>query len=468
MEKIKMRFCLLVAILSVISCSDNDNNDTLPAGEVSIKSFSASISSSNALRADVQINFTEATNYKIEYWETHNEATKRTTNNYEGTASSSATLIILRPETEYSYCIIYDNNKKSEVRTFTTLTAPVAIPKHDLYIDDIEGDFPGYLLSYNRNTPGSVYLMDTKGNLVWYELIKEGVLVANLDTKTNRIYMLTGPTSQTYAYNGQYVKVIDLLGNIILSKDLTTIPELADRQIHHECRPLPDGSIIMVSYVDREFDLRMQGGTEHETVKGDGYVIMNIEGNVTKLWDCFDEMNPADDPNIMSNLTDWLHANSINFDSQGNYYMTFNTISQLWKIDPGTGGVVYRVGKNGTVSIPDEGIANGMHCANPQSPDEVLIIDNARNENEGSRAIMYKVNESLMSADIAINSELPQEYSSPNRSNVQKIAEDMLIFGSGTARLILFTDSQPKATVLRAISTPQIFYRVEYISSIEF
>ena len=467
MKKIIILFFLPVILFAALSCSD-DGEDPFVDGDVNIKSFSASISSANTLRAEVKIDFTGATTYKIEYWETKNEATKRSTKSYEGTTNSFATLIILKPETEYSYCIIYDGNKRSETKIFKTLAAPVAIPKHDLYIDEIQENFPGYILSYNRNTPGSVYLMDTKGNLVWYELVKEGVLVANLDTKTNRIYMLTGPTSQTYAYNGQYVKVIDLFGNTILSKDLTTMPELADRQIHHECRPLPDGSIIMVSYVDRVFDLRSQGGTENETVKGDGYVIMNIEGNVTKLWDCFDEMNPADDPKIMSSKSDWLHGNSINYDAEGNYYMTFNTISQLWKIDAKTGEVKYRVGRDGTINIPDEGNANGMHCANPQSPNEVLIIDNARNENEGSRAIMYKVNEGQQSAQLTINSELPQEYSSANRSNVQKIKDNMLIFGSGTARLILFTDSQPKAKVLRAISTPQIFYRVEYIPSIEF
>ncbi|MDR0691673.1 MAG: aryl-sulfate sulfotransferase [Prevotellaceae bacterium] len=464
MKKDKILGCLSALLLFVSSC-DNDNHD---APLHSIESFSASISSSNALRAEVQVNFVEATNYKIEYWETGNETTKRTTRSYEGTTNSLATIIILKPETEYSYCIVYDGNKKSETKTFTTLTAPVAIPKHDLYIDEIEEDFPGYLLSYNRNEPGSVYLMDTKGNLVWYELIREGVLVANLDTETNRIYMLTGPTSQTYAYNGQYVKVIDLLGNLLLSKNLTTIPELANRQIHHECRPLPDGNIIMVSYVDRDFDLNIQGRTEQRTVKGDGYIIMDMEGNVTSLWDCFDELNPADDPNILSNITDWLHGNSINYDSEGNYYMTFNTISQLWKIDPATGEVKYRVGRNGTIAIPEEGTANGMHCANPQSPNEILIIDNARSEDEGSRAIMYKVNETQKSADIIINSELPKEYSSPNRSNAQKIGENRLLFGSGTARLILFTDCQAKVNILRAISTPQIFYRVEYIPSIAF
>jgi len=463
----KILFFLPIIIFLLSSCDSGSDDPTLPEG-VSINSFNASISSANALRAEIQIGFSAATNYKIEYWETQDEKSKRTTKSYVGTANSSATLIILKPQTEYSYCILYDGDKKSEVKTFTTNAAPVAIPKHDLYIDEIKEDFPGYILSYNRNMPGSIYLMDTKGNLVWYELIKEGVLVANFDAKTNRIYMLTGPTSQTYAYNGQYVKVIDLMGNLILSKDLTTIPELANRQIHHECRPLPDGSIIMVSYVDREFDLRSQGGTEHETVKGDGYVIMNIEGNVTKVWDCFNEMNPAGDPKIMANKTDWLHANSINYDSEGNYYMTFNTISQLWKIDPKTGEVKYRVGKDGTVDIPEAGNANGMHCANPQSPNEVLIIDNARNESEGSRAIMYKVNESQKTGELTINSELPHEYSSPNRSNVQKIKDNMLIFGSGTARLILFTDTQSKAKVLRAISTPQIFYRVEYIPSIEF
>ncbi len=461
MNKIAIYLLFLFTAYGVLSCK---NDDSLLSG---IRSLEASISPDNALRAEIQVSFTEGTSYQIEYWPTGDETVKRVTQSYDGTAMSSATLILLKPDTEYSYRVLY-GNQKSEIKTFTTLSTPISIPKHDLYVDEMEEDLPGYILSYVRSSPGAVYLMDTKGNIVWYQTVEEGILVANMDKRTNRIYMLTGPTSEVYAYNGQYVKVIDLLGNTIFSKDLLTIPELADRQIHHECRPMPDGSVLMVSYVDREYDLTAQGGSQHEMVKGDGYVIMDMEGNITQMWDVFDDIDPREDPNVMATKNSWVHANSVNYDEEGNFYMTFRTLSQLWKIDGKTGDVKYRVGKNGTVTMPEYGNSDGLHCANPYSPNEVMVFDNGQSGNYGSRAVMYKINEAEQTATIVVNSELPHEYSSPLRSNVQKVKEDMLMFGSGVARLILFTDTKPQAQILRAISTPQPFYRTEYIPSIAF
>lgn len=459
----KIAICLLVLSMSygMFSCK----NDDFLSSE--IQSFEASISSTNALRAEIQVSFAGNTTYQIEYWPTADETEKRTTQSYEGTQNSSATLILLKPDTEYSYRVLY-NGKSSDTKTFVTLSTPVNIPKHNLYVDNIQEHLPGYILSYIRSSPGAVYLMDTKGNVVWYETVEEGVLVANIDTKTNHIYMLTGPTSEVYSYNGQYVKVIDLLGNKIMSKDLLTIPELADRQIHHECRPLPDGSVLLVSYVDREFDLRAQGGSEKEMVKGDGYVVMDMKGYITQMWDCFAHIDPREDPNVMNTKSSWVHGNSANYDTKGNFYMTFRNLSQLWKIDSKTGEVKYRVGRNGTVTMPESGNSDGLHCANPYAPDEVMVFDNEQSGNQGSRAIMYKINEAAQTADVTINSELPHEYSSALRGNAQKISNNMLMFGSGVARLVLFTDMQPKAKILRAISTPQPFYRTEYIPTIEF
>nr|WP_255493593.1 hypothetical protein [Capnocytophaga sp. oral taxon 902] len=48
--------------------------------------------------------------------------------------------------------------------------------------------------------------------------------------------------------------------------------------MHHECRPMPDGSIGLVTYIDKTFDLTAQGGTTTDIVKGDGFVIMNRRG----------------------------------------------------------------------------------------------------------------------------------------------------------------------------------------------
>ena len=61
---------------------------------------------------------------------------------------------------------------------------------------------------------------------------------------------------------------------------------------------MPDGSIGLVTYIDKTFDLTAQGGTTTDIVKGDGFVIMNRKGEITQQWSCFDYVDPTIDPNI--------------------------------------------------------------------------------------------------------------------------------------------------------------------------
>ena len=109
-----------------------------------------------------------------------------------------------------------------------------------------------------------------------------------------------------------------------------------------------------------------------------------------------------------------------------------------------------------------------MHCANPKAPDEVLVLDNARDNIRGSRALRYKVDLQTRRAELTLNCEIPRQYSSPNRGNVQQIGKDMLIFGSSVKNLILFTDCSKQVTIHRILSLQHLFYRAEYIPTIEY
>ena len=92
-------------------------------------------------------------------------------------------------------------------------------------------ELPGYLLVYMRKSPGFVYLLNAKGVPVWYQSIPEGVLVANFEPRTHRLYMITQPVQNDFneAYTGRIFKVIDLWGNTVIEKKLATLPEMAVR-----------------------------------------------------------------------------------------------------------------------------------------------------------------------------------------------------------------------------------------------
>ena len=446
---------LLSALLILAACRNED--DSRP--DTTLVTFNVQRNEQNALRADLTAELKASTAYHIEYWEKADPATLRKTRPAVGKGIVHRTLIMLKPNTRYACRLVYEGGEPSDVREFVTGAAPDEIAHASLLVDDMPHELPGYLLVYMRKSPGYVYLLDTKGIPVWYQPIAEGVLVANLEPKTNRLYMITKPIQNDFnqAYTGRILKVMDLWGNVILEKELSTLPEMAGRKAHHECRPLPNGNAIFVTTVDRTFDLRAYGGTANEVVTGDGFAVMDLKGNIVKQWDCFETLNPTENPRIMDIKEDWLHANSINYDADGNYYMTFNRPSELWKIDPATGRVLYRVGKAGDVPMQSEGFADGMHCANPKAPDEVLVLDNARDNIRGSRALRYKVDLQTRRAELTLNCEIPRQYSSPNRGNVQQIGKDMLIFGSSVKNLILFTDFIKQVTIHRILSLQHLF-----------
>ena len=109
-----------------------------------------------------------------------------------------------------------------------------------------------------------------------------------------------------------------------------------------------------------------------------------------------------------------------------------------------------------------------MHCANPAAPDDVLVLDNGRNNVHGSRALRYQVDMATRQTRLLLNCELPRQYSTPNRGNVQQISSDMLLFGMSVKNLIVFTDCSRQAHIYRILSLSHLPYRVEYIPELQY
>ena len=314
--------------------------------------------------------------------------------------------------------------------------------------------------------------MDMNGTVVWYEPVPDTPAVVNYNPRTQQFYLLTdAPSEGLFVFNAKKLKIIDLFGNIVLQKEFASIPELKNREVHHECRPLPDGNIGLVTYIHQTVDLSSKGGLQTDTVTGDGFVIMNTQGEIVKKWSCFDHLNPLDHPNITTKKVkeDWIHANSIDQDSEGNYYMTTNRDSELWKINGKTSELVYRVGENGTIKPTENLLSHGIHCAVVQAPNEVLVIDNAReNKTTGSRALIYKVNEQTKTVSVPLEVALPKGQFSTTRSNVQFIDNQHVLFALSTQKQVIITNRNTTPEIYRTLLLPQTFYRVTYIPTIQY
>lgn len=453
--------CGAILILAgAVSCNRDDGE--ISPGEV-FKSVDVKVADDNALRMEVAIEFKKSASYEIEYWKEEAPEKRFRTRSREAAGAETAKLILLEPDTRYLFRIharCGDGYTSTDTYAFRSGMLPGNIPECTLSKDDLQDDPAGYILMCKRDEPGFITLCDTRGTIVWYESVPKGVRVATYDPDTGTILAIVG-SSPLKSYAGTGILMLDLAGNRLLEK------EIVEMHPHHDIRRMPDGNIILVNYVPKTFDLSACGGSSEETVWGDGYSILDPQGNVLESWDCFAELDPREDPNIMKTKGDWLHANAVNYDSEGNLYMTFNKISQLWRIDPDNGNVLYRVGADGNVDIDERFIPDGLHSPYPLDRDRVLVLDNGKSGGDRlTRALIYEIDPTAMSATASLEVPLPAEYGSQNRSNACFIDDHLMLFGSSGAKAAIFTDLD--GNVKRVIQCDFLPYRAEYIQNLTY
>lgn len=469
MKTLRNLLFLLISI-TIVSCTENDD---VSAGDF-IKSIQAAVQSENALRVDITIQLKKEASCRLNYWKEGDKLSKKQTSVLEAAISPVITLVFLEPETTYYFQVEVFSDGGTVISNeykFTTEKLPLEVPTCSMISDNLKEDINGYVLLMQPENPGYVEVVNLEGIVVWYEKMNDNVIVATFDTNTNTFSCIIGNHPEK-AYTGKTLVVMDIYGNKLLKKNVEHM------YVHHDVRRLPDGRLVVVNYVPKTYDLSKYGGTTNETVWGDGYSILDMEGNILEQWNCFGELNPQDDPNIMKIVAvtevldnpikyreDWLHANSINFDSEGNFYMSFNWRSELWKIETNTGKVLYRVGKDGNVNLATEGIASGMHSVFPVSPNKVLVYDNGLT-NHTSRALLYNIDE--VSGNVSVDLSVPLDiaYTSPYMSSVRFVNDNILLFGGTFSKCIVFTTREGE--VLRTLTTMFQSYRADYIPNINY
>lgn len=465
----KILYICVAVLLSFSACENDDNESGVVDPSVLIKSITTETQANNVLRVDVNIEFKDNVNYQIIYWKNGQDSVIKKTVPSESNGKAKTTLILLEPATKYNFNILASNEKAtttSDTYSFTTKALPVSVPVYTVVKSSniMKKELPGYIMQVSGDLPGFITLCNSSGTVLWYEDMGKPVRVANFDTLTNTICCIIGiPFPEDKYRLGDQIVLFDLFGKRILdratSNDWIAYP-------HHDIRRMPNGDLILVENFVKTFDLSMYGGSTNEEVWGDGYTIMDSNGNIKKRWDCFGEINPQDYPDIMTKLKDWIHSNSVNWDSEGNIYMTHNKISELWKIDRNTGDVIYRVGKKGNIPFVKPDYPFGLHAPVPLKPNYVLCLDNQGGAGNSSRAIILSVNTETNTVEMPLNISFPLELSSINRSNVELINDNLLMFGSTLGRAIVFADL--KGNIQRVIRREHISYRTNYINRIVY
>lgn len=453
--------CFICSLFSICGCHDSDKENGL------LKSIKLSNYQDNVLRVKIEMEYSSDCMFSILYW-SKSDPTVVTKTKLISTSSckGEAVLMFLYPEEEYQFKV-NSGSSSSDVYEFKTGKLPSNMDVYSLkkYSDK---SIPGYIFSTQANKAGYMMLSDTDGRLVWYQEYDQAVRPFNIIPEDGLIWFLSGFHD---GEKGSFQRVCDRIVCMDFYGDIKSTWTVENdgfelRYPHHEVRHMPDGSVAVVANFTREYDLTPVGGKPETTIFGDGYAILDKGGKMISSWNILDHIDifNCDYVNPLIYSSDLVHANSFNYDSEGNYYMTFNHSSQLWKIDSKTGEVLYRVGPRGNVKMDEAANACGLHAAIPLAPDRVLCLDNGSDIGI-SRAVIYKVNPSDMTCELELDVRLPGIYASRDRSNVELICnETMLMFGMTQPKTVVFTDIE--GNMLRALKRSTISYRAIYLDSL--
>ena len=420
----------------------------------------------NALQVQVDVLTDQNASVYAEYWPDSSETGEkyRSIVSPEG-KSHSVVLYNLLPHKAYSYRIVTISNGKqqeSQVYHFQSQDLPPWLQDQFKSVSSVPQLLPkefttGYMLMNKRETPGLVYLVDTKGRIRWYHMVDgTGFKVSHFTADTTIISIL-GTNDEPTSY-GSEIMELNLAGDTLLhlKKGMGDFPQ----QVHHEVLKKNSNEIITLFVDKRIMDLTAVGGSKKDTVNGDGIMIMDRKGKELWQWSVFDVMNPFDDHQLLQHKKDWMHANSLNFDKDSNLLISFYNNGQIWKIDAHTGKVLWKLGKGGTLSMPqgaDFSMAHSVHI-NPKG--DLMFFDNGTDRHQ-SEVFAFKINDAAKSAQTTLHVALPQDIYNDRMGSAYMINDTTVLCCSSKRHIAVLANT--KGTLLWTLETAIPPYRVQFI-----
>jgi len=452
---------LLIASISFWGCGDS--------GKIVLGEIHVGLHNNNELKIQLDVTTDKPADIYAEYWKAKDSRKKWLSAVAQHTSNGRLVICNISPETDYAYRIIAKNknaNTISKVYTFKTNALPMFL-QEQFKADTLKSvktpkEFAdGLMLINKRYAPGVAYLVDRKGAIRWYHMFGElGFKVLHF-TKDHTLLSIMGGNDEPTSY-GHEILELNLLGDTVLrlKKGQNDLPA----NIHHEVLKNEKGELVTI-YVDKKvMDLRSIGGKEKDTVSGDGIIVMDKTGKKLWQWSVFSALDPLKDKNLLKTKKDWMHANSLNYDKDGNYLMSFYNNGQIWKIDAKNGKVLWKFGKGGTITKPAECDFTQAHAVHINQQDNLMFFDNGV-EKQQSGVFALKIDEQKQTSKIDLHIKLPKEVFNGRMGSAYMINDTSILVCCSKRHIIVLTDR--KGSLLWTMETAVPTYRAEFIRSKE-
>ncbi|MBW8333281.1 MAG: aryl-sulfate sulfotransferase [Prolixibacteraceae bacterium] len=468
--RIKLLLYSLIIVL-VVGCNDQNKKRKVDAGVI-ITKVTLTPCENNILRVNATIDLKSAATVEVKYYKESDPQNVHTAKISPSSQKHLITLLMLEEKTSYKFSVKATTDKtwtSSKEYSFTTASLPSWMPEYKVTLNKLKVLPKGYIHIAQKEGAGYLVLLSYEGKIVWYEKLGIGVNVSSFDPQSGTFACIVG-NNPDRIYAGSEIIVVDLYGNILMRRANTSFD---NPYFHHDILRLENGNLVVINCVPKVFDLGAVGGKADQTVWGDGYTIYNPLGEPVSSWDVFGEIDPRQDPNILGIgineanypvVFDWVHANTISVDTDGNFLMCFKQLNQVWKIDSKNGQVLFRLGLNGNVEMDPRYITQGVHSVYRDKNGSLLFFDNGLFKRQ-SRALSFTVDVTAKTSTLTREIVFPEEYFSRAQGSVYMTDQDHYLFGSSVSQTMIITDTIGQ--IVWNCSSSHVFYRAYPIEKIE-
>ena len=431
-----------------------------PVLQLTVSNIQIRPNPNNVLSAVVSADATNAASLRVEY-AAENGSDSGSTPDFAVTRKSNEVPVLgLMPQTDYVMRIVATGADGTSVQSraipFQTAALPSDIPSFvALQSGDVQ---PGYtmvgLLYISQRNPALI--VDQTGRVVWYR--ENPRSISDFQKQPDGTYTVAVNNQDLFSFGyfiAQYHQY-DNLGNLL--RMWSASDWLTD---NHELRLLPNGDALILAFSERSMDLTSFGGRPNAIVVGNILQRVKPSGAVQFQWDAFDHLpvdgiaSPVD---VRGEYVDWTHMNAIDEMSDGNYLLSVRHLSQVIKVDSGTGAVLWKLGGMGSDFQFVGDSLNGFsmqHGARELPNGNILMFDNGdEHAPPQSRAAEYRLDLINHTATLVWQYLAPTSIQAMAMGFAQRLPNGNTLIAYGTARPPRVQEVNPAGEVVWDLSSP--------------
>jgi len=320
------------------------------------------------------------------------------------------------------------------------VSVPSDFPHVDISIND--NPAPGYIFIDYDSSIDYTMILDNTGAPVWYKRGSKG-----RDFKVQKNGMLTMVGGGGFiGYDQNFNQIASFRAVNGYSTD------------DHDLQVLADGGYLLIGRRDETVDMRqyVQGGKPNATVHATVLQEFTAAGELIfqwRAWDNFDirqmENWSYDDP-LTGQSIRFPHMNSVDIDTDGHIVLSSKRISEITKIDRGSGEIIWRLGgdKNQFTLVNDPlGGFNVQHDIHVVGENRYTLFDNhwLHRTNE-SRAVEYEIDANDMTATLVWQYQENPPCESYHMGNAQRLCNGNTLINWVEAALPKAAEVRPDGT----------------------